>query len=189
MDAPDLGPIDEYIPIPKEFWSFAGDSPFEHCMVCNKTLQEDGSLYLIEKAYKKSEVVFEYAICIDCHLNLRKELSQQSLRLIDHFFDEHVDLVKRRKGLIESYDEEISPWLSHCLITGKPASECEEYQIMTLCDGEDLLFTYIPCLISGKAMEAIQGILSKKTRDRLDGFVEEFLGLPPEAKNPTPYIG
>ena len=175
MDAPDLGPIDEYIPIPKEFWSFAEDRPFEHCMVCNKPLLEDGRLYLIEKAYKKSEVVFEYA--------------QQSLRLIDHYFDEHVDLVKRRKGLIESYDEEISPWLSHCLITGKPASECEEYQIMTLCDGEDLLFTYIPCLISGKAMETIQGILSKKTRDRLDGFVEEFLGLPPEAKNPTPYIG
>lgn len=189
MEAPDLGPIDEYIPIPKQFWSFANEGPFEKCTMCEKPLRDDGTLYLIEKAYKQSEVVFEYAMCIDCHLGLREELSAQSLRLIDHFFDEHVDLVERRNKLIESYDEEIAPWLSRCLITGKPAEKCEEYQIMTLCDGEDLLFTYIPCLLSGEAMEAIQGLLSKKTKDQLDGFVDEFLGIPPEAKNPTPYIG
>ena len=189
MDAPDLGPIDEYIPIPKEFWSFADDGPFKECTVCNIPLLDEGSLYLVEKAFKDSEVVFEYAMCMDCHLRLRQDLSAQSLRLIDHYFDEHVDLVKRREALLRSYNEDISPWLSECLITGKPIDQCEDYQIMTLCDGEDLLFTYIPCLLSGEAMEAIQSILSKKTKERLDGFVDEFLGLPPEAKIRTPYIG
>ena len=189
MDTPDLGPIDEYIPVPKEFWSFAEERPFDACSVCHKGLLEDGSLYLIEKAFKKREVIFEYAICIECHLKLREDLSRSSLRLIDHYFDEHVDLTKRRRDLLQNYQEDVQPWLSHCVITGQAAEDCDEYQIMTLCDGSDLLFTYIPCLISGTAIEAIQGLLSKQTRDRLDGFVDEFLGLPPEAKNPTPYIG
>lgn len=189
MEAPDLGPIEEYVPIPKTFWSFASEAPFERCTVCEKRLLEDGTLYLIEKAFSRSEVVFEYAICVPCHLGLRDELSRQSLRLIDHYFDEHVNLSERRERLLETYSGDVDPWLDSCLITGKPATELNEYQIMTLCDGSDMLFTYIPCLISGEAMEGIQNILSKKTRETLDSFVDEFLGIPPEAKSPTPYIG
>ncbi|MCS1409989.1 MAG: hypothetical protein M2R45_03177 [Verrucomicrobia subdivision 3 bacterium] len=189
MDVPDLGPIEEYIPVPEEFWSFADEQPFKTCTICNKNLLSTGNLYLVEKAYRCGEVVFEYAMCVCCHDQIRNELSQQSLKLIGHYFDEHVNLVERRKKLLAGYDQSVSPWLSHCLITGKKASECNEYQIMTFCASGDLLFTYIPCLVSGEALAAIQNLLSPKTRERLDDFVDEFLGLPPEAKKPTPYIG
>ena len=188
MDAPDLGPIKEYIPIPDAFWSFADEGPFEKCTACGKSLLDDGTLYLVEKAFKNSEVVFEYALCIDCHLGLRDELFQKSLQLIGHYFDEHVNLVERREKLIQDFEAGPAPWIENCLITGKPIDECEEYQIMTLCDGRDLLFTYIPCMISGQAMEDIQQILSRKTRERLDAFVEDYLGVPPEAKLPRPYL-
>ncbi len=189
MDAPDLGPIEEYIPIPERFWSFATEQPFEQCTMCEADLLADGMLYLIEKAYQRGEVVFEYAICVECQIRLRDELSVQSRRLIEHYFDEHVDLAERRQRLLENYDATTTPWLSHCLITGKPAAECDEYQIMTLCDGTDMLFSYLPALLSGEAIEGIQKNLSKKTQDQLDAFVEEYLGLTPEMKKPTPFIG
>lgn len=176
--------------IPKEFWSFAEGQPFRVCVVCGENLLADGGrFYMIEKAYRKGEVVFEYAICLSCQQQLEAELSQQSLKLIAHYFDEHVDWAQIRgiRELSSSRKGTALSGLSRCLITGKQASECAEYHILTACFGENLLES--PCLIGDEAIESIQQLVSRKTRDQLDGFVEEFLGLPPAVKNPVPCFG
>lgn len=178
------------VPIPQEFWSFADGQPFRTCVVCGESLLADGGrFYLIEKAHSKGEVVFEYAICLSCQQHLEAELSQQSLKLIAHYFDEHVDWSQLRglRELSSSGKGAALSGLSRCLITGKQASECKGYHILTACFGENLLES--PCLIGDEAVESIQKLVSRKTRDQLDGFVEEFLGLPPAVKNPLPCFG
>lgn len=178
------------VPIPKEFWSFADGEPFRACVVCGESLLADGGrFYVIEKAYSKGEVVFEYAICLSCQQQLEAELSQQSIKLIAHYFDEHVDWSQIRglRELSSSGKDAALSGLSRCLITGKQASECKEYHILTACFGGNLLES--PFLIGDEAVESIQKLVSRKTRDRLDGFVEEFLGLPPAVKNPLPCLG
>lgn len=178
------------VPIPKEFWSFADGQPFRICVMCNESLLADGGrFYVIEKAYNNGEIVFEYAICLSCQQRLEAELSQQSIKLIAHYFDEHVDWPQLRGHRELSSCKEVAAvsGLSRCLITGKQASECKEYHILTACFGENLLES--PCLIGDEAVESIQKLVSRKTRDRLDGFVEEFLGLPPAVRNPLPCLG
>ena len=117
------------VPIPKEFWSFADGEPFRACVVCGESLLADGGrFYVIEKAYSKGEVVFEYAICLSCQQQLEAELSQQSIKLIAHYFDEHVDWSQIRglRELSSSGKDAALSGLSRCLITGKQASECKD---------------------------------------------------------------
>lgn len=176
--------------VPKEFWSFADGRPFRACVVCGESLLADGGrFYVVEKAYNRGEVVFEYAVCFSCQRRLEADLSQQSVKLIAHYFDEHVDWAQIRGiGELSSSGKVAAlSGLSHCLVTGKRASECKEYHILAVCFGENLLES--PFLIGDEAVESIQKLVSRKTRERLDGFVEEFLGLPPAVRNPLPCFG
>lgn len=178
------------VPIPEEFWSFADGRPFRACVVCGEGLWADGGrFYVVEKVYNGGEVVFEYAVCFSCQRRLEAELSQQSVKLIAHYFDEHVDWAQIRGiGELSSSGEGAAlSGLSRCLITGKRAFECKEYHILAVCFGENLLAS--PFLIGDEAVESIQKLVSRKTRERLDGFVEEFLGLPSAVRNPLPCFG
>ena len=58
--------------------------------------------------------------------------------------------------------------------------QCRGHVIYGQCDGRHLLFTYLPYMISVEGIDELIPLLSKKTRDRLDDFIEEFLGMPPE---------
>jgi hypothetical protein len=179
MDLPDLENVPA-IPIPPEFHSFELEGLFRHCAVCNRNLLEDGVQYTIEKAFARGETIFEYAMCFDCVEKMRDELSLQSRKRIEHYFDERVDLAERRTNLLKF---PILPnaklWLNNCVLSGRLIRpESDEYQIYAHCDGGDLLFAYAPYSISGKTMDDIEKLLSEKTRDRLDDFIDEVLGIP-----------
>ena len=70
--------------IPSVFRSTDTKKPFERCIQCNKYLLELDSEYLIEKAIKQyqgfeaKEVIFEYAVCMDCAEKMRQSLSAES---------------------------------------------------------------------------------------------------------------
>ena len=78
-------------PIPEEFYSFNTGKPFERCIDCDKYLL-DGEPYMIEKAirqypgYSAKDIIFEYAMCVDCAERLKNEMSQESMASIQKFF-------------------------------------------------------------------------------------------------------
>jgi hypothetical protein len=183
MELPDIGPVNEHIPVPEEFHSFEAGKPFNQCLACQKQLLEDGTLYFIEKAYQKDEVLFEYAICLECREAMQKEISESSQERVNAYFGSKVDLVARRQSLIEKHRLDHRPWIDRCILTGKSLKQSRQHQIITLCDGGDMLFSYLPYMISGEAMRELTELLSKQTKDRLDGFVDEFLGLPPGVRD------
>lgn len=183
MDLPDIGPIQEHVPVPPEFHSFESGKKFDTCLICQKNLLEHGQIYFVEKAFQKDEVLFEYAICMECREELQQDISEESMRKIQQYFEKNIDLVGRRKALLEKHRLDHRPWIDQCLITGKRRQDADQYQIITLCDGSDMLFSYLPYMISGEAMRKLTKLLSKTTRERLDDFVDEFLGLPPEVKD------
>ncbi len=183
MDLPDYEDQPDSRPIPPEFESFAEDGPFRQCQVCGCPIYTTEQPYLIERAFKKDEVIFEYAICLDCRTKMQKQISQESQTRVDHYFHEHVDLIQRREHLMKQSDRRLVDWIDHCIITGKSREEAGEYQIMSICSADHMLYDYLPMMISAEAMEEITKLLSPKTKDHLDGFVDEFLGLPPEIHN------
>ena len=51
-----------YIEVPVQFHSFMEEGPFSKCTLCEEPLLEDGTQYLIHKAFHREEVIFEYAM-------------------------------------------------------------------------------------------------------------------------------
>lgn len=83
---------------------------------------------------------------------------------------------------MEENNTDLNDWISHCAIKGTPMQDCSEYQLCCQCDGPDMLFTHLPMMLSEQALIEITEQLSAQTKEELDRFQEDFLGLPPDLK-------
>ncbi len=175
--------VPNFIPLPVVFHSFTEEGPFTKCTICNELLLEDGNPYLIHKAFHRGEVIFEYAMCLLCRSKMQEELSAESLERINSYMDQY-HIEKRGESLMKDHGTDVGPWISHCLISGKPIEGEDEYHYYAFCDGSDLVFNGLPMALAGGVDEELNELLSKQTRDRLDGFVDEQFGLPPELRKP-----
>jgi hypothetical protein len=176
------------IDIPEIFYSFDTKKPFCNCIVCERDLMEIGTHYFVEKSIKKypnstaTDVIFEYAICLECAMEMRETLSKDSMEKIDEYFDSRVNLLSRWKELNREQDYSIDKWISNCIVTEKHKDELTDYQIYAHCESDKMLFSLMPYMISGEIIETVSGLLSKKTKDELDGFMEKYLGPPPSIR-------
>ncbi len=188
MSVPKLNKITEYIKIPKMFFSTDTEKPFSNCISCDKDILQPGTSYVIEKVIRQyidfntTDTIFEYAMCINCYQTITNSLSLSSKQSIEKYFLEHVDMAQRRQYLLKNKKTKIEDWVSNCAIKGTPINELDEYQIACQCDGEYLLFTYMPMLIGHEAMDEMMQLLSNKTIGEINGFYDKFSGLPPDLK-------
>ncbi len=185
---PDIEFAEHYCDIPEVFYETNTKEPFRKCTICGIELIESNLPYVIEKAIKnypedkKTDVIFEYAICIECVEETRNSLSKESLEKINNYMLNHTDLLTRRNFLLSGNNLNVNDWLSNCVVNNKPTEELPEYQIVCQCQGDKMLYTYMPYMLSCDVTEEIQELLSKQTKDELDRFYDENLGLPPDLK-------
>jgi hypothetical protein len=165
--------------IPKVFHCEQTGSLFDRCLVCGNLLTS-WTTYLIEKARRGGETLYEYAVCLACYASLREDLSAASTAAVDRFFDERVDFQLRNIELKAIARGRVEPWLSECVVYRTPIEPQGEYQMFALCRGSSLIMDRFPYAICGEAVEELLELLSPKTRGEMDRFIEEHLGLPPE---------
>lgn len=176
----------DFTEIPEDFYATDTDLPFNKCISCHKNLLIQGTLYYIEKAYKRypkfntKDVIFEYAMCSDCYQEVIQEFSSESKEKIITYFEQNVDFDRRRKSLLGKGKIDASDWLSHCIVKGTSITELTEYQIVGQFDGLHLMYYNHPFTIGFQAVEELAGLLSNKTLDELDGFRDKFFRPPPE---------
>lgn len=185
--------------------------------MCDRSLLDGTTEYLIEKAYRRfseydvQETVFEYAICLECHLEIAASFSETSRHRCNAYFDQHVDLPGRAARLLrdaedapdadeveeanrlqsgpfvrtgpDPEDVALDDWLDRCVIHDTPRDDLDEYQVLAHCVGNELLLTHLPLVIGGAAMDEIVQRLSNETIDELGGFRNEYFGLPPELQH------
>ena len=179
------------IEIPKEFHSMSTGGKFERCIDCDRYLLDENEEYFIEKAvklypgYKAQDVIFEYAICIHCAERIRNEMSEDSLMHIEKYMLENTDASRRFK-IISEHPNDPMAWMQECLIKGLPKEELSEFQIYAHCQGDKLNMSQMPYMISSIALDEISQLLSDKTLDQLNGFMDEHFGPPPELAEPLP---
>ena len=166
--------------IPATFKTFVSEEYFQNCISCNKYLLKGKTQYVIEKAVKNNNVEFEYAMCLDCAEKMRENLSDISLERIGKYFENHVDLFDKRNYFLEQKFTTVDDYLSTCLINGTNISSLDEYQIFAYCEDDKLLLSYFPYMISHRAIEEMQELLSAQTKDELDDFTKRHFDLPPE---------
>jgi len=178
--------LPERIPIPESFYSIETEEPMSQCVVCETPLLEASTEYLIEKGYRRyeaydvEETVFEYAICIDCHAEMRASFSETSKRRCQAYLSEHMELAHRTRMLLGDESPDPEDWMRRCIVHNTPREDLEEYQVMAHCHGDQMLLTHLPLLMGGPAMNALAERLSNETIDDLGGFRDEHLGPPPE---------
>jgi len=174
--------------ITEAFYSDESGKLFEHCLICRDELLTSKQIYFIEKAirqyqdYEARSVIFEYAMCIECAMTLRSEMSEDSLNKIESYFINHGNLKHRWNHLVEKEQIDINDWLSQCVITGTQKEDLTEYQIVAQCEGDQLVLTAFPYLIGNKAMDQISTLMSNKTLGTIDRFIDQYFSGPPEFK-------
>lgn len=178
--------IMKYVEIPSVFYSTETGKLFKRCADCERDLIENDLDYVIEKAvkrfpeYKATDTIFEYAICLECHQKVRQSLSEESIRRVEAYFSEHVDLFKRMQTLIDNPSLNVDDWISHCMVKEIPVNELREYQLFGHFKGNRMALSYLPGILSIQSLEELSELLSKKTRDELGGYMDRFAGVPPE---------
>ena len=175
------------IEIPEIFFSEKTGGLFYKCNMCDSQLSDS---YIIEKSYKrvkknaKAELIFEYALCHKCQENLKSELSEKSIQNIHMYYQLYVDFEKRTEKLLSDNNKNPEDWISNCIITGKPIDEEEEFTVGAMFYDHKLVLDAMPFALSAKAIYEMQEILSKKTKEFLDGFQNEI--FPPEIREKLP---
>ena len=173
--------------IPQLFHSYNSDSLFTHCLCCDESVLESGNEYVIEKAYTQysdynlSDTVFEYAMCLDCMMQLQNQMSVTSLQRVGAYFEQYVNIEDRIR---QSHQEGVDIYdrLSHCLIRGTSVVELNEYQVFGLFKEDRMLLGPFPYMIGGDVMDEIAQLLSNETLGEIDGFMDTHFGLPPELR-------
>lgn len=179
------------IEIPKEFHSLSTGAKFDRCIDCDRYLLDEQEEYFIEKAIKKypgfkaQDVIFEYAICIGCAERMRNEMSSDSLKSIESYMMQNTDISRRMQVVSENPNNPLA-WMEECLIKGIPQSELTEYQIYAHCQGDKLNLIQMPYMVSSVALDEISQLLSEKTLDQFNGFMDQHFGPPPELAEPLP---
>jgi hypothetical protein len=183
---PLFGAVWRYAPIPPVFHSFLRRGLFEACLVCGRFLLKKGTHYVIEKAIRGEEVIFEYAVCAECYENMCDELSSESTNRVQEYYRQQrakpIGLWGRRTDFAKWDPGAVDRWIDHCVVSRVPREECSEYQLIAECDGKDLVVSQAPFMISGHVMDAVVELLSPQTKGWMNDFIDEYLGIPPELR-------
>ena len=178
----------EGLPIPDMFLNSDTKGPIDKCIDCEYPVLEGDRYYMIEKVFKRyvelmtTEVLFEYAICQNCYENMKDSMSQESMQNLSAYMMQNTDFQKLQKRVEEQPDNP-EYWLSHCLIKGTPKEEMKEFQMGACFKGDRLVTSFMPPFMIGDlAMEEMNELLSKETKDEMDGFMDDHFGVPPELR-------
>ena len=153
---------------------------FNTCKQCSKSLLDPPAAYTVEKVFKRypnteaPQVQFEYAVCDDCAGGMREEFSEESAANIQNYFASHM-------ANFEDLDErDLHTRLHTCMIKSNDLAEEQEYAVVARGFGNQMLKSHYPFAIGVTAMDEISELISEKTRDLLDDFVERNFVGPPE---------
>ena len=177
--------------IPPLFYSFESDDLFKKCIECERTLDDDCD-YVIEKAirtypgFEAKDVIFDYALCMNCALQIRQSFSKKSLEAMDEYFAQHA--TGRIVLVNEEGDFDVDECTSSCLVKGTKASELTEYLIYAHCRGKELNPQIPPYMVSSAAIDDMLPLLSNETQDILNGFFNKHFSPDPSIMNPVPKI-
>ncbi len=182
----------QYKEIPKAFHSFENEGLFTHCIECERELLKGDCDYVIEKAvrnyqgFKAEDVIFDYAICIDCAIEIQKRMSKESMQKIQEYMQ--VQLLKGQRELQNRDLTDVDGLYSKCMFTDEDKSNCEEYQVFAFCRGDKLNLQMPPYMVSGPILDEISELLSDETRDELNGFFNKHFSPAPGMFNPDPRL-
>jgi len=162
--------------IPKVFYNTVKDLPFSNCSKCNRFLLDDSVEYMIEKVLIPNDVLYEFAICGSCIKLLQQKISKESLKNMQKFSEDELD---NRIQKIDHLFNEDYDGIKRELTIQNPELSYENCNIMAFFKGQNMVDDYPAVCVSTQALENMQEVLSKKTKESFDDFMDFIGDVPP----------
>jgi len=160
-----------------DFYSHETGEPFQSCIACGLPLDDPEVPYLVAKSFRGPECIFEYAICDLCRSTMAREFSEESRQRLAEFFQQRVNIGQRSALL--TLGPVADPWIAACAACGTPRQDAASFSLGAVFLANEMIFDPYPLCLCGKCEEDIQNLISKKTRDIWDDFVETHFEGPP----------
>ncbi len=177
------------IDIPKVFYPFENNTPFNECMVCGVDLSLETTDYFVEKAvknnveYQVQDIVFEYAICSSCAQNMQQSISAESQQNIQAFFANNPGFMSKVQAYQQGEGESIDELISKCSLSGEAITQMHEYMMFGHFRGNKMIASTMPYILGGKAMDELSELMSNETLDEMNGFKNQYFGGPAELED------
>jgi hypothetical protein len=178
--------INQQNQLPADLYSSDTGEPFSNCLMCDKFLLEEGTLYMIEKAFKQHhelkvrEVIIEYAMCMTCATNMHNAMSTESRERINNYFANNADFTERGAMFSNETIPSFESLTSHCIIKKTPIADSPEFQMAVQCSGKNVLYGVLPFALSMHAMDEMMALMSAKSLGEIDDFLGKYFTGPPE---------
>ena len=197
-----------FSPIPQLLWSEYSGKPFFRCIDCEVPLLESNA-YVVQKRFVAGEAVFEMAMCERCREKMAREYSEETKQKITAWMNSqfrsqaeetqsasdgpHVIEVREIEEDKEGH-ELLHQCMDFCSICGTEREKCHRYSIAGLCRDNEIVaqitpVSRTPLVVCEKCEHGMADLISRKTRDSWDRFVEEHFDGPPgiELDSPAGY--
>jgi hypothetical protein len=169
-----------YIELPLQFCSDHTGEPMERCVVCGKSVMSNHTPYLIDKAYRNGQLLYEAVMCWKCLEWFEDGQSVMSSVRIEHYTETHKYRESLYDALLQHSAGTIEPWISNCGYTGKPLEAEKTFHYKGLAEEQNLLLTPLfPYALSGYSAGEIWELLSPESMDMIYRFANDYLGVPP----------
>lgn len=155
---------------------------FPKCCSCSLPFSEQP--YQISKHYQKGECMVEFAICLDCNMNLVSEFSDESRAYMQSFNESEIDFEIGHER--HAQDPTIESWVATCNICGVARESLNAYSLNARFIEHEVLQEAPPlCLCEDCEVRYAEG-LSKKTRDARDDFMKNHVTPDPAEARTLP---
>ena len=193
-----------FFPIPRLFHSAYSGETFAHCLDCECELQSHETFYTVQKFVVAGETVFELAMCDGCRAQLYQRFSDESRATIQRYISERNSRpegsAKDVPPVLESpldpvhvTDVESLDSLQACVLCHTPKAQLRRYALVGLFLADEIFVMQappapfpMPCLVCDACNSGLDGMLSKKTREEWNEFVEEHFPGPPGIELDSP---
>ncbi len=197
-----------FFPIPKLFHSAYSDEAFSHCLDCECELKSHETFYTVQKFVVAGETVFELAMCDGCRAQLYQRFSDESRATIQRFISDRRDETEESPAAVPTETEtekenhpatmaitdvESLDSLQACVLCHTPKAQLRRYALVGLFLGDEIFVMQappapfpMPCLVCDACNSGLDGMLSQKTREEWNEFVEEHFPGPPGIELDSP---
>lgn len=194
--------------IPKAFWSEYSGKPFFNCIDCSVPLLESNT-FVIQKRFVGGEAIFEMAMCERCREKMVSEYSEETKKNIAAYIREQFEKLNAENSdnadapnLLEMRQIEdpeegqalLEQCIEFCVICGANRADCHRYSLTGLCRDDEIIAQVTPLgrtplMVCEKCELGMADLISQKTRDSWDRFIEKHFDGPPgvESDSPTTY--
>ena len=185
--------------VPPILHSVYAKGPFETCVDCDTRLLDTWTPYAVEKIIRQGEVVLEFAICVACQMLILREFSEESIDRIREYTAGALDQTDEIDRILQVLGQETEDGLGTPPPAAPEPNRCQrcgdqgdayanEHSIGGILIGDRLIANVSS--LCGKCSDGLDEVLSPKTREAHDDFIERnFPGVPAELDLPVGAIG